>query len=67
MNGAAPKTVLYYLMEKADQNDLAHISDRDEINAVEWMTPKQAIDVLTHPEDRELVAAVFGIARGYVS
>jgi hypothetical protein len=35
--------------------------DAAEIAAVEWTTPEQSLGILTHREDRHLVAAVFGI------
>lgn len=56
----APKTVAYYLME-AKGMDPVGPTDTGEIEAVDWMTPKEALTVLTHREDRDLVARFFGI------
>jgi 8-oxo-(d)GTP phosphatase len=53
-----PKTVVYFLMD-ASEAGAGHPSDKDEIEAVEWVTPNQAIAVLTHEEDRTLIANVF--------
>src|SRR5262245_21358125 len=56
--GAIPKIVFYYVMEEdGGTNNI----DAAEIAAVEWTTPEQSLGILTHREDRHLVAAVFGI------
>ena len=57
-----PKAVCYYLMEVAgDCSGGPH--DTNEIEAVEWLSPEEAVRALTHTEDRDLVAAVFGLPR----
>ena len=53
-----PKTVLYFLMDASDENQ-GRPSDNEEIEAVEWLTPDQAIAALTHDEDRKLIAQIF--------
>ena len=55
-----PKMVFYFIME-TDDEDTAPM-DSTEIDAIEWMAPRDAVDALSHREDRELVAAVFAIA-----
>ena len=57
-----PKTVAYFMMEAAD--GAAKPKDTGEVEAVEWLTPREAMDTLTHDDDRELVARVFGLGRG---
>jgi hypothetical protein len=37
--------------------------DEGEIDAVEWMTPHDAVAALTHSEDRNLVSTVFGLPK----
>jgi 8-oxo-dGTP diphosphatase len=56
-----PKTVAYFVMEVANSVPAAP-SDTSEVEAVEWLTPEQAIRVLTHTDDRELVSKVFKIS-----
>ena len=60
--GDRPKTVVYFLMDATDEGP-GHPRDSGEIEAVEWLTPHEAIAVLTHAEDRELIAQVFETAR----
>jgi 8-oxo-dGTP pyrophosphatase MutT (NUDIX family) len=60
--GDRPKTVTYFLMDATDEGP-GHPRDSGEIEAVEWLTPHEAIAVLTHAEDRELIARVFESAR----
>jgi 8-oxo-dGTP diphosphatase len=60
--GTTPKEVTYFLMETTD-GGCDSPEDKDEIASVEWVTPQRAAAVLTHPEDRQLVAAVFKIDR----
>lgn len=52
------KTVAYFVMEVASDVP-ARPSDTGEVEAVEWLTPEQAVGALTHRDDRELVARVF--------
>jgi len=61
--GGLPKAVCYLVMQACSATPTRPI-DRQEIEAIEWMTPYQAITALTHREDRWLVAAVFGLQRG---
>jgi 8-oxo-dGTP pyrophosphatase MutT (NUDIX family) len=61
--GGRPKTVTYFLME-APEGAPAAPNDSDEIEAVEWLTPRDAVAALTHAEDRRLVSRIFNIG-GY--
>jgi 8-oxo-(d)GTP phosphatase len=56
------KTVAYFMMDATD-DDVARPRDTGEIEAVEWLTPAEAVAALTHDDDRRLVAGIFGIAR----
>jgi hypothetical protein len=38
--------------------------DKEEIENVEWLTPRDALLALTHREDRDLISAVFGLTKG---
>lgn len=58
-----PKCVFYFVMELLGE-DPGGPSDRNEIESVEWLEPREAARALTHQEDRDLIAAVFGIAKG---
>ena len=55
-----PKTVTYFLME-APEGATGSPNDSEEIEAVEWLTPREAIAALTHAEDRKLVSRVFNV------
>ena len=55
-----PKTVTYFLME-APEGMLATPHDSREIEAVEWLTPREALAALTHDEDRRLLSRVFNL------
>jgi len=55
-----PKTVVYFVMD-ADDKPSSGPRDTGEIEAVEWLTPAEAFAVLTHEEDRKLVAGFFGL------
>jgi 8-oxo-dGTP pyrophosphatase MutT (NUDIX family) len=61
--GGTPKTVFYFIMELEGFDGLSP-EDTKEIEAVEWVTPKQAAAILTHREDRDLISAVFKIQIG---
>jgi 8-oxo-dGTP diphosphatase len=61
--GGVPKAVLYFVMT-LDGECRDGPKDTREIEAVEWVTPKKALAILTHLEDRDLIAAVFGIRPG---
>ena len=52
------KTVTYFLMDAPDDTP-ASPHDSKEVQAVEWLTPDEAIAALTHDEDRKLVTKVF--------
>jgi 8-oxo-dGTP pyrophosphatase MutT (NUDIX family) len=56
-----PKTVAYFRMEASDDAP-AGPKDAGEVEAVEWITPREAMKALTHDDDRKLVAKVFGLA-----
>jgi 8-oxo-dGTP diphosphatase len=53
-----PKTVTYFLMD-APEGTPAIPNDSEEIEAVEWLTPLEAIAALTHVEDRKLISRLF--------
>jgi len=46
------KVVRYWLMEPA--NDVA-FAPNDEVDELRWLTPPEAVEVLTYPHDAELV------------
>jgi 8-oxo-dGTP pyrophosphatase MutT (NUDIX family) len=60
--GGRPKAVSYFIMRVLDSSQRGPV-DGEEIEAVEWMTPYDATVALTHSEDRNLIAAVFGLVR----
>jgi len=53
-----PKTVTYFIMD-ALEDIPGSPNDLTEIEAVEWLTPQQAVQVLTHADDRTLLLNVF--------
>jgi 8-oxo-dGTP pyrophosphatase MutT (NUDIX family) len=55
-----PKTVTYFMMDAPDDTP-ARPNDSREVQAVEWLTPVEAVAVLTHDDDRKLVRRVFDI------
>lgn len=57
--GAAPKDVTYFFMEPEAGDGVP--KDRKEIATVEWVTPQVALGLLTHRDDRELIARIFKI------
>jgi 8-oxo-dGTP diphosphatase len=57
-----PKVVFYFMM-KTDGNEGDGPKDTQEIENVEWLTPRDALLGLTHREDRDLISAVFGITK----
>jgi 8-oxo-dGTP pyrophosphatase MutT (NUDIX family) len=61
--GRIPKVVFYFLMG-AEEEEGTGVIDEDEIAAIDWMTPAEAVAALTHRDDRELVAALFAIVGG---
>jgi 8-oxo-dGTP diphosphatase len=60
--GRKPKVVFYFVMRVPDASEPKSV-DREEIEAVEWLTPDEAVVRLTHGEDRDLIAAVFSLPR----
>jgi hypothetical protein len=54
------KSLAYFMMEATDDGP-ASPRDTGEIQAVEWLTPVEALAALTHENDRQLVARVFNI------
>jgi 8-oxo-dGTP pyrophosphatase MutT (NUDIX family) len=56
------KTVTYFMMDAHDDAP-ARPHDSKEVQAVEWLTPVEAVAALTHDDDRELIARVFDIER----
>ena len=50
-----PKLVRYWLMEVEDDEGL---EANDEVDELRWLSPEEAVDVLTYEHDRELVAAL---------
>jgi 8-oxo-dGTP diphosphatase len=61
--GDVPKAVFYFLM-KTDGKEGGRPKDKEEIENVEWLTPRDALLALTHREDRDLISAVFGVSKG---
>ena len=61
--GNIPKAVFYFVM-KTDGKEDGGPKDKEEIENVEWLTPRDALLALTHREDRDLISAVFGINKG---
>jgi len=61
--GRTPKVVHYYVMDY----DRLSATKRDskEVERSEWVTPIEAVEKLTHNEDRELIAVVFGLPKGH--
>jgi 8-oxo-dGTP pyrophosphatase MutT (NUDIX family) len=57
-----PKTVTYFMMDAPDDSPSTP-HDSKEVEAVEWLIPADAVAALTHVDDRNLVASVFGIER----
>lgn len=51
--GGIPKIVLYWRM-RADGNSLP-FTPNEEVRQLEWLTPEQAIERLTHPEEVDVV------------
>jgi 8-oxo-dGTP pyrophosphatase MutT (NUDIX family) len=60
--GRKPKVVFYFVMRVPDASEPKPV-DTEEIEAVEWVTPKEALLRLTHSEDRNLIAALFSLPR----
>ncbi len=59
-----PKIVFYYVMDEDEGASRGDPTDTKEIESVEWTSPERSLTVLTHREDRDLVAAVFGVKKG---
>ena len=57
-----PKTVTYFMMDAPDDAP-ARPRDSKEVQAVEWLTPVEAVATLTHDDDRKLVTRVFDIEK----
>jgi len=51
-----PKVVLFFHMEFLSQRPL---TDEDEVKEVVWLTPHEALERLTYPRERDLVARAF--------
>jgi 8-oxo-dGTP pyrophosphatase MutT (NUDIX family) len=58
--GSVPKTVTYFVMET---QDVDHDGPQDigEVLSMEWIDPKEAVAILTHREDRNLISKLFGV------
>ena len=55
-----PKSVAYFLMDTLD--DVPAVpEDTGEVESIEWKTPREAIAVLTHEDDRDLVTKIFNV------
>ena len=48
------KVVRYWLMEPEDDTDFV---PNDEVDELRWMAPREAVELLSYPRDRELVQA----------
>lgn len=55
---SVPKTVTYFLMD-TENGDGEGPKDKGEIISVEWVNPREAVIMLTHGEDRNLISAIF--------
>jgi 8-oxo-dGTP pyrophosphatase MutT (NUDIX family) len=60
--GTVPKSVSYFVMEPKGEGDRSP-EDAEEIESVEWMAPEEAVRVLTHRDDRDLIAALFALGK----
>jgi 8-oxo-dGTP pyrophosphatase MutT (NUDIX family) len=56
------KTVTYFMMDAPDDAP-ARPHDSKEVQAVEWLTPVEAVAALTYDDDRKLVTRVFDIEK----
>lgn len=52
------KTVDFWLMRAADDVPVAAVQDPGEVDRVDWLAPAAALDRLSYPTDRDLVAEV---------
>jgi 8-oxo-dGTP pyrophosphatase MutT (NUDIX family) len=52
-----PKVVDYWEMEAAEAGEF---EPNDEIDDLRWLSPRDAVDALSYPFDRELVAGLDG-------
>ncbi|MBU0966381.1 MAG: NUDIX hydrolase [Proteobacteria bacterium] len=55
--GKAPKVVFFWKMLAADE---CCFTPSREIKKLEWLTPREALQRLTHNEEKKLVAAIYG-------
>lgn len=53
----SPKLVVYWRMRAAEVSPLV---PNEETKRLNWLTPEEAVMTLTHPEQSELVSAVYG-------
>jgi 8-oxo-dGTP pyrophosphatase MutT (NUDIX family) len=60
--GKRPKAVCYFIMTVDDVSASAPIAGK-EIREVEWISPAKAESMLSYPEDRRLIAALFNLPR----
>ena len=60
--GATHKLVHYFVMDFERMSSTER--DRKEVERVEWVSPTEALKSLTHRDDRNLIAAVFGLSKG---
>ena len=57
---SVPKSVTYFLMD-TENDDGEGPKDQGEITSVEWAKPREAVIMLTHSEDRNLISTIFDI------
>jgi ADP-ribose pyrophosphatase YjhB (NUDIX family) len=60
MVGPRSKAVSYFRMRLSGSAAPAAV-DTEEIDRVGWATPREALALLTHAEDRRLISAVFSL------
>lgn len=53
-----PKEVHYWRMALLKQEE---VQDKHEIAALRWVTPADALTVMSYPSERELIARVYGV------
>jgi 8-oxo-dGTP pyrophosphatase MutT (NUDIX family) len=62
--GTSHKVVLYFLMT-IESGTPQPLAGDGEVDAVEWITPQEALRTLTHAEDRRFISALFALRRDH--
>jgi len=58
LSAGVPKLVVFFEMRLLAEGGAL---DPHEVEALHWLTPQQAVDALSYPTDRALLASVFGV------